>query len=58
MLQVERTRIWRVRNRYRDGGLKGALQDQPRSGHPQEYGDKAEAELVALACSEPPEGYR
>jgi len=57
VLQVERTRIWRVRNRYRDQGLAGALYDQPRSGRPQEYGDKAEAELVALACSDPPEGH-
>jgi putative transposase len=57
VLQVERTRIWRVRHRYRDQGLAGALYDQPRSGRPQEYGDKAEAELVALACSDPPEGY-
>jgi putative transposase len=57
VLQVERTRIWRVRNRYRDQGLAGALYDRPRSGRPQEYGDKAEAELVALACSKPPDGY-
>lgn len=57
VLQVERTRIWRVRNRYRNQGLAEALYDRPRSGRPQEYGDKAEAELVALACSEPPEGH-
>lgn len=57
VLQVERTRIWRVRNRYREQGLVGAVYDQPRSGRPREYGDKAEAELVALACSDPPEGY-
>lgn len=57
VLQVERTRIWRVRRRYRDLGLAAALNDCPRSGRPTEYGDKAEAELVALACSEPPEGY-
>lgn len=57
VLQVERTRIWRVRQRYLDDQLEGALYDQPRSGRPQEYGDQAEAELVALACSDPPTGY-
>jgi putative transposase len=57
VLQVERTRIWRVRHRYIDNGLAGALNERPRSGRPLEYGDKAEAELVALACSEPPEGH-
>jgi hypothetical protein len=49
VLQVERTRIWRVRMRYLEQRLKGALHDQPRSGRPTEYGDLAEAELVALA---------
>lgn len=57
VLQVERTRIWRVRQRYLEQQLKGALYDQPRSGRPTQYGDQAEAELVALACSDPPIGY-
>lgn len=57
VLQVERTRIWRVRQRYLKQQLKGALYDQPRRGRPTEYGDLAEAELVALACSTPPTGY-
>jgi len=57
VLQVERTRIWRVRQRYLEQQLDGALYDQRRSGRPKEYGDQAEAELVALACSDPPKGY-
>ena len=36
VLQVERTRIWRVRQRYLDTQLDGALYDQPRSGRPKE----------------------
>lgn len=46
-----------MRQRYLDDGLEAALYDRPRSGRPTKYGDKAEAELVALACSDPPEGY-
>lgn len=57
VLQVERTRIWRVRQRYLNQQLKGALYEQARSGRPSKYGDQAEAELVALACSNPPTGY-
>lgn len=57
VLQIERTCIWRVRQRYLDDGLETALYDRPRSGRPTEYGDKAEAELVALACSERPLGH-
>lgn len=57
VVHVERTRIWRVRQRYLERQLKGALYDQPRSGRPSQYNDQAEAELVALACSDPPTGY-
>lgn len=57
VLGLERTRIWRIRKRYLDGGLAGALEEQPRPGRPRAYDDKAAAEIVALACSEPPTGY-
>jgi hypothetical protein len=56
VLQVERTRIWRTRQRYGEGGLPAALYERQRSGRPVEYGETAEAELVALACSAPPSG--
>jgi putative transposase len=56
VLNVERTRIWRVRQRYLEQGVE-AVYDQPRQGRPTQYNDKAEAELVALACSRPPKGY-
>jgi putative transposase len=56
VLQVERTRLWRTRQRYSQGGLPAALYERPRSGRPVEYGETAEAELVSLACSAPPSG--
>jgi len=58
VLNIERTRIWRTRKRYLEKGLEAALYDQPRPGRPVEYGDIAEAEIVALACSNPPAGRR
>ncbi|MGC1305831.1 MAG: helix-turn-helix domain-containing protein [Phormidesmis sp.] len=57
VLGIERTRIWRIRKRYVEQGLDRALVEQARPGRPREYDDKAEADLVALACSEPPAGY-
>lgn len=57
VLGIDRTRIWRIRKRYLTGGLERALRDQARPGRPREYDDKAEAEIVALACSDPPTGY-
>ena len=55
VLGIDRTRIWRIRKRYLEQGLGRALADQARPGRPREYDDKAEAALVALACSEPTE---
>jgi transposase len=57
VLNLERTRIWRIRKRYLHGGLEAALHDQARPGRPRQYDDKAEAEIVALACSQPPTGF-
>jgi putative transposase len=42
--------------KYRTDGLR-CLEDQPRSGRPIEIDGKVRAQITALACSEPPEGY-
>ena len=55
-LDVERTTIWRTRMRYLQEGLQKSLQEKERSGQPKKYGGKQEAEIIALACSDPPEG--
>jgi putative transposase len=49
---VRRTRI-----RYLNEGLASALEDQPRSGREPSLNAQQETYLVALACSEPPNGY-
>jgi putative transposase len=36
VLQIERTHIWLLRQRYRDDGLEAALYERPRSGRPTE----------------------
>lgn len=48
--------IWRTKQRYNEGGLEWALNDEPRAGAPPKLDGKQEALLVALACSDPPEG--
>jgi len=55
-LGVGRSTVQRTRDHYRDGGLDRALHDAPRSGQPPKLDEKAEAHLVALACSDAPEG--
>lgn len=49
--------VRRARQRYCDGGVDTALYDKPRPGKPKALSDKAEAYLVATACSEPPIGH-
>jgi len=55
-LEVERTTVWRTRKKYLNQGLERALGEKPRSGQPKKYSQRHEAEVVALACSNPPEG--
>jgi transposase len=55
-LEINRSTVQDVRNRYREGRLKRSLYDAPRPGQPPKLNDAAEAYLVAIACSEPPEG--
>lgn len=48
--------IWRTKKRYHEGGLDWAVNEQARAGAPPKLDGKQEAFLVALACSDPPEG--
>lgn len=45
-----------VRRRFADDGLEAALAEKPRCGGPAKLDGKAEAVLVALACSPAPAG--
>ena len=56
VLGVSRMVIWRTQSAYREKGLDYALYDAARPGQPAKYGTDQEAEVVALACSRPPEG--
>jgi len=56
MLAVCRATVCNIKSRYRLEGLENALDEKPRSGQPIKYGDKHKAEIIALSCSNPPEG--
>jgi transposase len=47
----------RVRQRFVQSGLEGALTEKPRSGAPPKITSRQRAQITSLACSEPPEGY-
>ena len=56
VLGISRMVIWRTRSAYQEKGLDYALYDVARSGQPLKYDTDQEAEVVALACSQPPKG--
>jgi transposase len=56
VLGVSRMVIWRTRSAFQEKGVDYALRDVSRSGAPRRYLTGGEAEVVALACQQPPEG--
>ena len=49
--------VFRVRKRFVEEGLEQALNERPRSGHPFKLDERQEAHLIAIACSQAPEGH-
>ena len=49
--------MWRVKKNYSEKGLEYALSERERSGQPIKYDKKKKAEIIATACTDPPEGY-
>lgn len=48
--------VYRVRRRFVEGGLEHAINDRRRPGGSRKLSPTDEATLVAVACSEPPDG--
>ena len=51
-LNTSRPTVERIRKRYVEGGLEKALNEDPRPGARKKLDGRAEAHLIALACSE------
>ena len=49
--------VERIRKRFVQGNLEKALYDDPRPGSQTKLDGRAEAELIALACSDVPDGH-
>ena len=56
-LDVAEGTAFRIKRRFAEEGLEGALQDRPQARRYRKLDDRGEAHLIALACSEPPEGH-
>lgn len=56
-LEISRSAVFRVRTRFAREGLEAALvHRQPKNTKPKKLDGSGEAHLIALACSEPPQG--
>lgn len=56
-LEISPATVGRIRQRYAEGGVDGAINEQERSGRPPGISGVERASITALACSTPPEGY-
>lgn len=58
VLGVSRVVIWRTRSAFQEKGLGYALCDVARPGASPKYSTGQQAEVVALACEQPPAGQK
>lgn len=56
VLRVSGMTVWETVKAYHKGGLDYALYDIARPGAPKKYTSEHEAQISAVACSEPPQG--
>lgn len=56
-LNISRPCVERIRKRFVDDGIERALEEDPRPGQKRKLDGRAEAILIATACSEAPEGH-
>jgi len=55
-LNIHRDTVYNVKSRYLKEGLDVALSEKPRPGQPVKYDKKKRSEIIAYACTDPPEG--
>lgn len=56
-VKVSRPTVERIRKRCVIGGLEKALNEDPRPGQKHKLDGRAEAQLIAIACTQPPAGH-
>ena len=56
-LDVAQGTVFNIKRRFTEGGLEGTLKDRPQAHRYRKMDDRADAHLIALACSPAPEGH-
>lgn len=56
-LEITPRTVYNIENNYEKGGLNKAINDNPRPGAPKKLDDRFKSHVVAIVCSQPPEGF-
>lgn len=56
-LEITPRTVFNIQKNYEEGDLKKALYDDPRPGSPAKFDDRVKSQIVAVVCSDPPEGF-
>ena len=57
MAEVTPRTVINICNYYEQGGLDAALNDDPRPGQPPKFDARIKSKIVAMVCSDPPQGF-
>lgn len=57
ILSVDPKAVTNVDDAYLERGLDSALYDEERSGRPIDFDDRERSHIVAMVCSDPPQGF-
>lgn len=57
VLDITTRTVTNTCNNYINHGIDRSLKDDPRPGQPMVFDDRIKSNIVALVCSEPPEGF-
>ncbi len=56
-IPISQTGVYNTYHRFMKGGLQAVIEEQPVSGQPRRLSAEGEATLIAVACSEAPDGF-
>jgi transposase len=57
ILDISPRTVINITNYYTEGGLSRAIGDEPRPGAPPKFDDRFKSKVVAIVCSDPPDGF-
>ena len=57
ILDITPRTVINITTNYQAGGLEKAIKDDPRPGRPPVFDDRIKSKIIALVCSDPPEGF-